>query len=42
MSSSGAVLIVMGLLIFTGEMTELNVEAQRFLQKLGLDGLYTL
>jgi cytochrome c-type biogenesis protein len=39
---SGAVLIVMGLLIFTGEMTELNVEAQRFLQKLGLDGLYTL
>jgi len=39
---SGAVLIVMGVLIFTGEMTELNVEAQRFLQKLGLDGLYTL
>jgi cytochrome c-type biogenesis protein len=39
---SGAVLIVMGVLIFTGEMTELNVEAQRFLEKLGLDGLYTL
>lgn len=39
---SGAVLIVMGVLIFTGEMTGLNVEAQRFLQKLGLDGLYTL
>jgi cytochrome c-type biogenesis protein len=39
---SGAVLIVMGVLIFTGEMTDLNVEAQRFLQKLGLDGLYTL
>jgi cytochrome c-type biogenesis protein len=39
---SGAVLIVMGVLIFTGEMTHLNVEAQRFLQKLGLDGLYTL
>ena len=39
---SGAVLVVMGVLIFTGEMTELNVEAQRFLEKLGLDGLYTL
>jgi cytochrome c-type biogenesis protein len=39
---SGAVLIVMGVLIFTGGMTDLNVEAQRFLQKLGLDGLYTL
>jgi cytochrome c-type biogenesis protein len=39
---SGAVLIVMGVLIFTGEMTDLNVEAQRFLEKLGLDGLYTL
>ena len=31
---SGVVLIVMGVLIFTGEMTELNVEAQRFLQTL--------
>jgi cytochrome c-type biogenesis protein len=39
---SGVVLIGMGILIFTGEMTELNVEAQRFLEKLGLDGLYTL
>jgi cytochrome c-type biogenesis protein len=39
---SGAVLIVMGVLIFTGEMTELNVEAQRLLERLGLDALYTL
>jgi cytochrome c-type biogenesis protein len=39
---SGVVLVAMGVLIFTGEMTELNVEAQRFLQRLGLDGLYTL
>ena len=39
---SGAVLIAMGVLIFTGEMTDLNIEAQRFLQQLGLDGLYTL
>jgi cytochrome c-type biogenesis protein len=39
---SGVVLIAMGVLIFTGEMTQLNVEAQRLLQQLGLDGLYTL
>ena len=39
---SGATLILMGLLIFTGELTQLNTEAQRFLQKLGLDGLYSL
>jgi cytochrome c-type biogenesis protein len=39
---SGVVLIAMGILIFTGEMTDLNIEAQRLLQQLGLDGLYTL
>ena len=39
---SGAVLIAMGVLIFTGEMTALNTDAQRFLEKLGLDGLYNL
>ena len=32
----------MGVLIFTGEMTDLNTEAQRFLEGLGLDGLYNL
>jgi cytochrome c-type biogenesis protein len=39
---SGATLILMGVLIFTGELTQLNTEAQRFLQRLGLDGLYNL
>ncbi|HWT91390.1 MAG TPA: cytochrome c biogenesis protein CcdA [Solirubrobacteraceae bacterium] len=39
---SGVVLITMGVLIFTGEMTTLNTDAQRFLEKLGLDGLYNL
>ena len=41
-AASGAILIVMGLLIFTGELTNLNTEAQRFLDRLGLDGLYNL
>ena len=41
-AASGVVLVAMGVLIFTGEMTDLNVEAQRLLQGLGLDGLYTL
>jgi cytochrome c-type biogenesis protein len=39
---SGATLILMGVLIFTGELTRLNTEAQQFLQSLGLDGLYNL
>jgi len=39
---SGALLIVMGVLIFSGELTDLNVEAQRLLERLGLDGLYNL
>ena len=39
---SGVLLIVMGTLIFTGELTDLNIEAQRFLERLGLDGLYNL
>jgi cytochrome c-type biogenesis protein len=34
---SGAVLIAMGILIFTGELTSLNTDAQRFLEGLGLD-----
>lgn len=34
---SGAVLITMGVLIFTGELTALNTDAQRFLDGLGLD-----
>ena len=35
--AGGAVLIAMGVLIWTGEFFRLNVEAQQFLQDLGLD-----
>jgi cytochrome c-type biogenesis protein len=37
---SGLVLIAMGTMILTGELTRLNVEAQRWLSGLGLDFLY--
>jgi hypothetical protein len=37
---SGIVLIAMGTLILTGELTRLNIEAQRWLNNLGLDFLY--
>jgi cytochrome c-type biogenesis protein len=39
---SGVILIVMGTLIVTGELTRLNVEAQRLLDDLGLGVLYKL
>lgn len=39
---SGAILIAMGILILTGEITRLNIEAQKFLNGLGLDGIYKL
>ena len=39
---SGCILIGMGLLILTGELTRLNVEAQRFLDDVGLDVLYRI
>jgi cytochrome c-type biogenesis protein len=39
---SGAVLILMGVLMLTGELTRLNVQAQSLLQDLGLDFLYRL
>jgi cytochrome c-type biogenesis protein len=39
---SGITLIVMGALIFTGELAQLNIEAQRLLEKLGLDTLYNV
>jgi len=39
---SGAILIVMGILILTGEITRLNVEAQKFLESIGLGGVYNL
>jgi cytochrome c-type biogenesis protein len=37
---SGCVLVLMGVLILTGELTRLNVEAQNLLQDAGLDWLY--
>jgi cytochrome c-type biogenesis protein len=39
---SGAILIAMGVLILTGELTQLNIEAQRALEKVGLDFIYNL
>ena len=39
---SGLTLIAMGVLIFTGELAQLNIEAQRFLERLGLDSLYNI
>jgi cytochrome c-type biogenesis protein len=39
---SGAILILMGALILTGELTRLNSEAQQLLNSLGLDFLYTI
>jgi cytochrome c-type biogenesis protein len=39
---SGAVLIIMGLLILSGELTTLNAKAQHTLSTLGLDFLYNL
>lgn len=37
--TGGAILIVMGVLIWTGELQQLNIEAQRFLDRIGLDFL---
>jgi cytochrome c-type biogenesis protein len=39
---SGCVLVAMGVLILTGELTQLNVQAQRALNNLGLDFLYNI
>jgi cytochrome c-type biogenesis protein len=39
---SGLVLIGMGLLLLSGQLTDLNTEAQRMLQRIGLDDLYSL
>jgi cytochrome c-type biogenesis protein len=39
---SGVVLIAMGVLLFTGELTRLNLEAQQALDGLGLDFVYEL
>ena len=36
-AAGGAILIAMGVLIWTGELTQLNIETQRWLSELGLD-----
>ncbi len=36
-AGGGVVLIAMGILIWTGELTQLNVEAQRWMSELGID-----
>jgi cytochrome c-type biogenesis protein len=38
-AAGGAILVVMGVLVVTGELTQLNVEAQKLLQRLGLEFL---
>jgi cytochrome c-type biogenesis protein len=39
---SGVILIVMGILVFTGEITRLNSEVQKFLNDIGLDFIYLI
>ncbi len=39
-ATGGAILVVMGLLVWTGELTQLNIEAQKLLNGVGLDFLY--
>jgi len=36
-ATGGVIMIAMGILIWTGELTQLNIEAQRLLSELGLD-----
>jgi cytochrome c-type biogenesis protein len=38
---SGLVLVVMGMMLLTGELTQLNIQAQKLLNSLGLDQLYS-
>ncbi len=38
-ATGGVILIAMGVLIWTGELTQLNIEAERLLSELGLDFL---
>ena len=39
---SGVILIAMGVLLLSGSLTDLNVEARKLLQSIGLDDLYSL
>lgn len=42
MATGGAVLVVMGVLIFTGEIAELNIAAQNLLDRMGINVFDTL
>ena len=37
MAAGGVVLIAMGVLVFTGELTRLNADAQQFMDDLGIN-----
>jgi cytochrome c-type biogenesis protein len=39
---SGVILIVLGVLVFAGELTRLNAEVQKFLTDIGLDFIYSI
>ena len=39
---SGVILIAMGFLLLTGQLTDLNIEAQKLLNEIGLGDLYSL
>jgi cytochrome c-type biogenesis protein len=35
--AGGAILVVMGVLVYTGELFQLNIEAQKLLDRVGLN-----
>jgi cytochrome c-type biogenesis protein len=37
MATGGAILILMGMLVYTNELFQLNIEAQKFLDQFGLN-----
>jgi cytochrome c-type biogenesis protein len=39
---SGVILVAMGILVFTGEITRLNAEVQKFLNDVGLNFIYSI
>jgi cytochrome c-type biogenesis protein len=36
-AAGGGILVVMGVLVYTGELFQLNIEAQKFLDRFGLN-----
>jgi cytochrome c-type biogenesis protein len=41
-AAAGAILVAVGILVFTNQLTQLNADAQKLLAKLGLDFIYSL